>query len=39
MKRKIKFICKECKKEVNWDRFEDGTPICPKCDVDMVVKK
>lgn len=27
--------CPDCGHVETWNRYEDGTPICPNCDVDM----
>lgn len=27
--------CPECGHFEDWNNYEDGTPICPKCDIDM----
>lgn len=31
--------CPECGYLQEWDNYEDGTPICPECDSDMVHQK
>lgn len=33
------WICEECEYTTMWDNYQDGTPICPNCDIDLIHNK
>ena len=33
------WTCPNCNYNAIWDNYEDGTPICPDCDIDMDIIK
>lgn len=33
----VSFVCTECGDKLDWNNFDDGTPVCLRCDKDMVV--